>query len=92
MKVLAVISLLVLLVAGAQGYTTERQYQREFSRFVKNFSKRKRTAPHAFQAPLPPCASLDPPNSTFAECHVVYALTRLLLRCVVLWYGRLYHG
>ena len=42
MKVLAVISLLLLLVASVQGaYTTERQYQREFSRFVKNFSKRQ---------------------------------------------------
>jgi len=43
MKVLAVISLLVLLVASVQGYTTERQYQREFSKFVKNFSKRYTT-------------------------------------------------
>lgn len=41
MKVLAVVSLLLLLVASVQGgYTTERQYQREFSKFVKNFSKR----------------------------------------------------
>jgi len=40
MKVLAVISLLVLLVASVQGYTTERQYQREFSKFVKNYNKR----------------------------------------------------
>lgn len=43
MKVLAVISLLALLVASVQGYTTERQYQREFSKFVKNFSKRYTT-------------------------------------------------
>jgi len=43
MKVLAVISLLVLLVAGVQGYATERQYQREFSKFVKTYSKRYTT-------------------------------------------------
>jgi len=43
MKVLAVISLLALLVASVQGYTTERQYQREFSKFVKNYSKRYTT-------------------------------------------------
>jgi len=43
MRVLAVISLLALLVASVQGYTTESQYQREFSKFVKTYSKRYTT-------------------------------------------------
>ena len=49
MKVLAVISLLVLLVASVHGYTSERQYQREFSKFVKTHQKRKQ--PHNTRLP-----------------------------------------
>jgi len=58
MKVLAVISLLLLLVASVQGYTTERQYQREFSKFVKNFSKRNQTPPHTTPHMLLPLFSI----------------------------------
>jgi len=43
MKVFAVLSVLLLAVMANAGYVTERQYQREFSRFVKTFNKKYTT-------------------------------------------------
>jgi len=40
MKVLAVLSVLLFAVMANAGYVTERQYQREFSRFVKTYNKK----------------------------------------------------
>lgn len=40
MKVLAVLSVLCLAIAVNAGYVTEKQYQNEFSRFVKIFGKK----------------------------------------------------
>lgn len=40
MKVLAVVSILLLAVAAEAGYVTEKQYQSEFSRYVKTFNKK----------------------------------------------------
>jgi len=43
MKVLAVLSFLLFAVMANAAYVTERQYQREFSRFVKTYSKKYAT-------------------------------------------------
>jgi len=43
MKVLAVVSCLLLAAAAEAGYTTEKAYQREFSRYVKSFGKKYTT-------------------------------------------------
>jgi len=42
-KVLAVVLVFLALVASVSGYITEREYQREFTRFVKVFGKRYST-------------------------------------------------
>jgi cathepsin L len=43
MKVLAVLLVLSLVLVSVSGFRSERQYQREFSRFVKSFNKRYTT-------------------------------------------------
>jgi len=43
MKVLAVLLVLSLALASVQGYITEREYQREFTKFVKSFNRRYTT-------------------------------------------------
>jgi cathepsin L len=43
MKVLAVLSVLLFAVMANAAYITERQYQREFSRFVKTYAKKYTT-------------------------------------------------
>jgi cathepsin L len=43
MKVLAVLSVLLFAVMANAAYVTERQYQREFSRFVKTYAKKYTT-------------------------------------------------